>query len=125
MGIMQNRKGKAGERELARRLTKLLGVPKGSIYRSRQYCGAGGDHGDVLGVEGLHIESKRQERGTNTLYKWIDQASEDAGRDDVAVVMHRMSLRPWICVIELEDIVKFAYTVVAAVEANDDDKNAK
>jgi Holliday junction resolvase len=120
MGRMQRNKGAAGERELAKRLCSVLGLPEGSIYRSRQFCGSGGDHGDVLGADGvldsLHVECKRQESGTTTLYKWLEQAIADAGKGQIPVVMHRMNLRQWIIVLELDDLANLAYAIVRIVE---------
>ena len=46
MGRMQRNKGARGERELARELTRVLGVSAGSIYRSVQHAGKEGA-GDV------------------------------------------------------------------------------
>jgi len=118
MGRMSRNKGAGAERELSKRLTKLLKLPEGSVYRSRQYCGAGGDHGDVLGVPGVHVECKRQESGTTTLYKWLDQSIEDSTQGDIPVVMHRMNLRQWIVVVELDELVNLARVIC---EVADDD----
>ena len=60
MGKMQRAKGARGERELARALTRALEVEPGTIYRSVQHAGREGA-GDVLGVDGIHIECKRCE----------------------------------------------------------------
>lgn len=120
MGKMQRTKGAGAERELAKRLAKVLSLPEGSVYRSRQYCGSDGDHGDVLGadgvLDGLHVECKRQESGTTTLYKWLDQAIDDAKKEDVPVVMHRMNLRQWIVVVELEELVNLSRLIVRIVD---------
>ena len=115
MGKMQRTKGAAAERELAKRLSAVLELPDGAVYRSRQYCGAGGDHGDVLGIDGLHIECKRQEQGASTVYKWLDQAIDDAGKD-LPVVLTRKNLRQWLLVVELENVVEFARIIVSIVD---------
>ena len=117
MGRMQRTKGAGGERELAKRFAAVLGLPEGSVYRSRQYCGAGGDHGDVLGIDGLHVECKRQEKGTTTVYKWLDQAIEDSN-NDLPVVLTRMNLRQWLLVVELDNVVEFARLIVDIVDRN-------
>lgn len=118
MGRMSRNKGAGAERELSKRLTKLLKLPEGSVYRSRQYCGAGGDHGDVLGIEGLHVECKRQEQGASTIYKWLDQAIDDAG-GKLPVVITRKNLRQWLLVVELENVVEFARLIVEIVDGGE------
>jgi len=118
MGRMSRNKGAGAERELAKRLTKLLGLAEGSVYRSRQYCGSDGDHGDVLGLPGVHVECKRIEQGTTTLYKWLDQSIDDSSTGDVPVVMHRMNLRQWIIVVELEELVNLSRAICKVVDSN-------
>lgn len=44
--------------------------------RTAQYCGNTGDASDVVGLPGLHIEAKHQER--MQLYDWHAQAKRDA-----------------------------------------------
>ena len=47
--------------------------------RGQQYCGKNGD-ADVIGLPGIHIEAKHQER--MSLYDWMEQAKRDARQDD-------------------------------------------
>lgn len=112
MGRMQRAKGARGERELARALTRALKVEPGTIYRSVQHAGREGA-GDVLGVEGLHIECKRCE--ALSVYKAMDQAQAECGKD-VPVVFHKRNLREWLCICELHDVVEFARTIIAIVD---------
>ena len=105
-GRMSRNKGKAGERELAKRLSQILKV---EARRAQQYCGAAGD-ADVLGVPGIHVESKRCESGS--MYKWIEQAVSDAKADDVPVVFHRKNGKQWLFICELDDLVNLARAVV-------------
>ena len=111
MGRMQRNKGARGERELARELTRVLGVSAGSIYRSVQHCGREGA-GDVLGVPGVHIESKRTE--SLSVYKAMSQAVDECGRD-IPIVCHKRNLQQWLVICELRDLVKLSRAIVAIV----------
>jgi len=126
MGAMQRRKGASGERELAKRLTKLLNdaganLEPGALFRSQQFCGKGG-HGDVMGLHGVHLESKRVEKGTATIYKWIDQAMRDALPGDVPMVCTRANLKAWLLIIELNDLVGLSRAIVSIVGMTDEEQ---
>lgn len=103
MGHFSRNKGKVGERELARELSRVLGV---SARRGVQFCG-GPDSPDVVtDIPGVHIECKRTERFR--LYEALEQASEDGGESSIPVVMHRQNKKPWVAVIRLDDLPKLA-----------------
>ena len=94
MSMMQRRKGKRIERELAAFLTRL-GFPS---RRGQQYHG-GGDSPDVVcdALDGLHLECKASESmdvGSQLLAGAYRQAVDDAG-DKIPVVMWRRNRRPW------------------------------
>ena len=58
--------------------------------RTAQYCGNTGDASDVVGLPGIHIEAKHQER--MQLYEWMAQAQRDAqagGSDALPAVFHK------------------------------------
>lgn len=109
MGKMQRDKGARGERQLAEKLSKLLGV---EAYRSCQYAGKEGA-GDVLGVPGVHVESKYTER--LNLYAAMDQAEEDCGKE-IPVVFHRKNLRQWVAIVNLDQLVELARAIVEIVD---------
>jgi len=92
-----NNKGKRGELELAKELTRIFGV---ACRRGQQYCGIEGQ--DVVGLPGIHIEAKRTER--LSLYAAMNQAVEDATGDDVPVVFHRKNLEEWVAIVRLDDL---------------------
>ena len=69
MAINSIQKGKAGERELAKKL-KEYGF---DCRRGQQYSGIEGE--DVVGLDGIHIEVKRVER--LNIYDAVDQAKRD------------------------------------------------
>ena len=71
MVINSKQKGARFERKLASML-------RGYGYdcrRGQQFCGANGD-ADVIGLPGLHIEAKHQEK--MHLYTWMGQAVRDS-----------------------------------------------
>jgi len=95
MGRMSRNKGKVGERELSKELSRLFGV---ECRRGQQFNGIDGR--DVVGIDGLHIECKRTE--ALSLYPAIEQASRDAGVGEVPVVFHRRNKKQWLAVVELD-----------------------
>jgi len=94
-GRKSRNKGKVGERELSKELTRLFGV---ECRRGQQYNGIDGN--DVVGLPGLHIECKRTE--TLSLYPAMAQASRDAEESEVPVVFHRRNQKQWLAVVELD-----------------------
>jgi len=80
--INSKSKGARFERELANEL-KARGY---NCRRGQQYCGANGD-ADVVGLPGIHIEAKRQEK--MQLYDWMEQAKRDAKPGKLPAVFHK------------------------------------
>ena len=106
MGIMSKTKGKVGEREVAA-LLKKYGV---EARRGQQFSG-GGDSPDVAhNMDGFHIEVKRSE--TFALYDALAQANADKKSDEDAIVFHRRNNRPWVVVMEAEDLLRLMTTYV-------------
>ncbi|MDE6261029.1 MAG: hypothetical protein K2M42_09275 [Oscillospiraceae bacterium] len=100
-GRMSRRKGQNGELELAH-LLREHGFP--DVRRTSQYCGKTGDAADLVGLQGIHIESKRTER--LSLYEAMEQAQRDAeaaGKGNFPTVFHRRSKRPWMVIMGIED----------------------
>lgn len=93
-------KGAAGERELAKVL-RGYGV---EARRGQQYSGANGD-ADVVGLDGVHIECKREESLTR-INKHMEQSMRDARDGEMPVVMHRMSRKPWLVTMTLDDFMR-------------------
>jgi len=111
---MSKQKGKVGEREAAKELSRLFGV---SCRRGIQYHGLEGD--DVVGLSGVHIEVKRVE--TLRLYEAVEQAVQDAG-NDVPLLLHRRNNKPWLAVVRLEnlpDLVTRLHLLLAREETAD------
>ena len=94
---MQQRKGADGEKEL-REILKRRGydVTRGG---SQTY----GTIPDLVGLDGIHVECKRQER--LDLLGAIRQAETDAARfkDGRPAVFHRRNRSPWLVTMSLDE----------------------
>lgn len=97
--INSKSKGARFERELASRM-KARGY---NCRRGQQYCGANGD-ADVIGLLGIHIEAKRQEK--MQLYDWMEQAKRDAKPDELPAVFHKKNNREILVTMTFEDWMK-------------------
>lgn len=86
MAVNSKQKGARFERKLSSRF-RDYGY---NTRRTAQYCGNTGDASDVVGLPGIHIEAKHQER--MSLYEWIAQAKRDSaagGKNLLPVVFHK------------------------------------
>lgn len=94
-------KGKRFERTLAR-LFRNYGYS--DARRTAQYCGNTGDASDVVGLPGIHVEAKHQER--MMLYDWMAQAKHDAaesGKEVLPAVFHKKNNAKILVTMELDD----------------------
>lgn len=74
--------------------------------RTAQYCGNTGDASDVVGLPGLHIEAKHQER--MQLYEWMAQAKRDAkagGSNALPAVFHKKNNAEILVTMTLDDFM--------------------
>jgi len=108
MGMMQRRKGAAGEREAAEKLNEVLGT---RFHRGRQYHGGPGSPDLAGDLPGLHLEVKRVE--ALRLYPSLEQARRDAPTDAVPAVMHRMNKKPWVVIVYADDLIRLLDVVDA------------
>ncbi len=72
--------------------------------RTAQYCGNTGDASDVLGLPGIHIEAKHQEK--MSLYDWMAQAIRDAeagGEGNLPAVFHKKNHCEILVTMRLDD----------------------
>ena len=88
-------KGARGERELA----GILREHGYDCRRGQQYCGANGD-ADVIGLPGIHIESKRVER--LNLSEAMSQAIAGC-KENIPTVWHRKNNEQWLVTMRAED----------------------
>jgi len=113
MGQRSQRKGAAGERELAAMLTDLLGVP---CQRASGMYLPGIIAPDVLiAGDQLHIEAKRRE--TVCLPAALRQAKADARQGQVPIVAHRPNRCGWMVTVDLRDLVRLANAVLITAAA--------
>lgn len=100
MAVNSKAKGARFERQLASRL-RDYGY---QARRTAQYCGKSGDASDVVGLPGLHIEAKHQER--MSLYEWMAQAKRDAeGTGRLPAVFHKKNNAEILVTMELDDFM--------------------
>ena len=96
MGKMSQRKGAAGERELAGIFRDMYGyeVKRGSVFHGQS---------DMVGLPGIHPEVKRVER--LNIHDAMEQAKAEAAKrkDGVPAVFHRKNRTKWLVTMELED----------------------
>lgn len=98
MAVNSKQKGARFERQLASRFREY-GY---DARRTAQYCGNTGDASDVVGLPGIHIEAKHQER--MQLYDWMAQSKRDAaGTDTIPAVFHKKSNASILVTMEFED----------------------
>lgn len=91
-------KGARFERQLASRLREYGYKAR----RTAQYCGNTGDAADVVGLPGIHVEAKHQER--MQLYDWMAQAKRDAaGPGNLPAVFHKKNNAEILVTMEFED----------------------
>jgi len=94
MGKMQQRKGSAAERELAKILQEN-GFP---VRRGYVFCG----EPDLVGLLSIHIECKRAERVV--MSSWLEQAIIASRKyGGLPAVFSRMSRKPWLVTMREDD----------------------
>lgn len=100
MGKSQQRKGAAGERELA----ALLSAAGYKCQRGGSL--SFGEVPDVLGLPGIHIEVKRVEK--LNVVEAMEQAIRDSDRmlDGLPALFHRRNRKPWLVTMRLQDLMK-------------------
>ena len=98
MAVNSKQKGARFERSLASKF-RDYGY---DARRTAQYCGNTGDASDVVGLPGLHIEAKHQER--MQLYEWVAQAKRDSnGTGKLPAVFHKKNNAEILVTMTLED----------------------
>lgn len=101
MAINSKNKGKNGELEFVR-LCRAEGYD--TVHRTAQYRGNTGQAGDVEGLEGIHVEVKRNER--LNILEAMEQSVRDceaSGKGETPIVAHRKNNSPWLITMRAED----------------------
>jgi len=113
--INSRNKGKRGELQAAKAVADCLGI---AARRGQQFSGLEGED-IVTDLDGVHFEVKRTER--LNLYKAMEQATLDAGTDDVPVVLHRKNNEQWVAIIPLTQLKTLAERITK--QCNSDHTN--
>ena len=103
--INSTAKGARFERTLAKIFREQYGYS--DSRRTAQYCGNTGDASDVVGLPGIHIEAKHQER--MSLYDWMAQAINDAEASEerkIPAVFHKKNNAEILVTLRLDDFMK-------------------
>ena len=112
MGKASQRKGAAGERELAAILADA-----GYTTERGGFCF--GEKPDLVGLPGIHIECKRVEH--LNLYDAVGQSARDAREGELPAVFHRKNHCEWLVTMRLPDWVQiygeFYFAPVNELEA--------
>lgn len=102
MGKGQRAKGAQGERELAGRLTELLGNQ--TVQRELSQTRDGGCDLVLKSTAGdVHVECKRVERRSPDIFAWLGQCEASCSNGELAVVAWRPNRRGWTVTMSLED----------------------
>lgn len=104
MAVNSKAKGARFERLLA---SKIRGYGYSDARRTAQFCGNTGDAPDVVGLPGLHIEAKHQER--MQLYDWMAQAKRDAlasKKNVLPAVFHKKNNSEILVTMEFDDFME-------------------
>ena len=122
MAVNSKQKGARFERLLASKFRE----DGYEARRTAQYCGNTGDASDVVGLPGLHIEAKHQER--MQLYEWMAQAKRDSdGTGRLPAVFHKKNNADILVSMRLEDFMEvyreFASDLLLKENENDRLKN--
>lgn len=116
--INSKQKGARFERSLASKFREY-GY---NSRRTAQYCGNTGDASDVVGLPGLHIEAKHQEK--MCLYDWVDQAKRDAaanGEGNIPVVFHKKNNAEILVTLTLDGFMEIYREYEAGTKEGDID----
>lgn len=104
MPINSKKKGSHGELEFAK-LCHAEGYDE--VRRTAQYCGNTGDASDCVGLNGIHIEVKRNEH--LNIHDAIAQAVRDCeagGKGLIPIVAHRKNHTEWLITMKANDWFK-------------------
>ena len=112
VGLRSRNKGKRGEREAAAELTRLFNV---EARRGRQFQGSDDSPDVLVDIPDLHFEVKRCE--DFRLYNALAQAAADAGAK-VPIVLHRQNRKPWVAIVQLDDLPRLAVQLYLALAEN-------
>jgi Holliday junction resolvase len=94
------RKGKKGELEFVH----FLKEHDINARRGQQFKGTPDSPDIISDFDKIHFEVKRVEQ--LRLYQSLEQAEEDARKDQTPVVVHRRNNKKWIAIMDAEEFVE-------------------
>lgn len=103
IGKSSKARGKRGELSLVHAL-RDAGFTE--ARRTAQYCGKAGTS-DVVGIEGLHVEVKNQER--LNIWSALSQSQRDTeadGKGDIPAVFFKRNRSGWYVALPLPNFIK-------------------
>ena len=101
MGKSQRNKGARGER-LWRDVCRAEGFA--DVQRGCQLFQAGSEIADVVGLPGIHVEVKFQERlNVRAAMEQAERDTLEAGGHEIPIVAHKTSRKPWLVTMKSED----------------------
>ena len=98
-GRASKSKGKRGELMLAKELNRLFDV---QTRRGQQFSGEQGA-ADVVGIPGLHLESKNREK--LNLHEALEKAQAESLKGEypkTPIIFHKKNQKPWTVTCYLE-----------------------
>lgn len=116
--VNSKQKGARFERQLASKFREY-GY---NCRRGQQYCGANGD-ADVVGLPGIHIEAKHQEK--MYLYDWMAQAKADARPEEIPAVFHKKNNADILVTLSFDDFIKLYREYEAGMFLQNNNTHAK
>jgi hypothetical protein len=99
LGKPSRDKGRLGEQQVAT-------IFRDAGYTCHRVANSGGLclKGDLTGIDGFHVEVKRQER--LDIPKWLRQVREETPEGDVPLLIFRRSREDWQVVIPLDELIE-------------------
>ena len=121
MAINSKQKGARFERLLA---SKFREYGYKDSRRTAQYCGNTGEASDVIGLPGIHIEAKHQEK--MHLYDWMEQAKRDSRESgNFPVVFHKKNNAEILVTMRFDDFMEMYKEYEASQELKVGVENGK
>lgn len=103
-GKKSRNKGACAEREAAKVLGDILGIPM-----SRSAMNGVESADDIIGWDGVHVEVKR--RSSIAAARFMGQSKEDSAPFQIPTVMMREDRGEWLLMCRVDDLMKLAERV--------------
>lgn len=109
-------KGASGERDLCRYIERAYALPFGTCRRNPYLQREGSGGGDVVGIDGVHIECKRVKAWR--MSRWVEQVKKDTPDGFVGVLYVRIDGDPhWYEIVVVGTVRSYQLRLDAARRA--------